>query len=434
MSVNLDGLAGEVRTLNEAWEGHKDAFREIQKEVKKFGEADPLIQDRMTKQDETVTELQTKMTEIATAVELMSRKKEVSADPKDERNMKSWAHGVEQCLPMYGIKAQDWDMDLNHKYRAAFDALLRKNLVMSQLGPDEQKLMQVGSDPDGGYLVPDDMTGRMVEKVYEETPIYAYADVTSTSLSEKVGTYDNDELSFGWTGELSTRSVTGTPQVGQWRIPVHEAYAMPEVTNNALDDSVLDLDRWLEGKAVNRFSRAIGEACVNGNTGVEPRGFLTYSNSTDLTVGIEQLNTGVNGGFAATPDGMAIFDDAEAALKNAYKRNARYYMNRTVQAAIRKLRDSEGQPFWIPSYQAGVNARIRGYEVVEFPDMPDIGIGSLSIAFGDLRAAYLIVERHGLRLLRDPFTVKGRTLFYFTRRVGGGLINGESMKLIVFSA
>ena len=108
-------------------------------------------------------------------------------------------------------------------------------------------------------------------------------------------------------------------------------------------------------------------------------------------------------------------------------------LNRNVQAEIRKFKDADGNYLWQPGLQAGQPASLLGYPVSESEDMPDIAADSLSIAFADFRHAYLIVDRLGVRVLRDPYTAKPYVLFYTTKRVGGGIQNFEAIKLMKFA-
>ena len=248
------------------------------------------------------------------------------------------------------------------------------------------------------------------------------------------GYYDNDEVGFGWVSEMGARPATPTPEVGKWRIPVHEMFAMPEASQKVLDDSQMDLEGWLDGKIADRFTRAENAAFVSG-TGVDrPRGFLTYPDGADLVTAITRFKTGVNGAFAAAPNGGDVLISALYGLKAQYRANATWFLNRGTTSLTRKLKDSDGAYLWSPGIAAGQPASLLGYPVAPFEDMPDPATGSLSIAVGDMRQAYQVVDRIGIRMLRDPFTAKPKILFYATKRTGGDMINGEALKLVEFSA
>ena len=109
-------------------------------------------------------------------------------------------------------------------------------------------------------------------------------------------------------------------------------------------------------------------------------------------------------------------------------------MNRSTQSVIRKFKDADGSYLWQPSAQAGAPSTLLGYPVAESEDMPDIAANSLSLAFGDFARGYLVVDRVGIRVLRDPYSSKPYVLFYTTKRVGGGVQDFDAIKLMKFSA
>ncbi len=109
-------------------------------------------------------------------------------------------------------------------------------------------------------------------------------------------------------------------------------------------------------------------------------------------------------------------------------------MNRKTQAAIRKLKDADGNYLWQPAAVAGGRATLMGFPLVEAEDMPDIAADRYSVAFGDFRRGYLIVDRMGVRVLRDPYSAKPYVLFYTTKRVGGGVQDFDAIKLLKFAA
>jgi HK97 family phage major capsid protein len=197
---------------------------------------------------------------------------------------------------------------------------------------------------------------------------------------------------------------------------------------------LVDLESWLNGKIADRFARAENASFVSGNGVGKPKGFLAYPNGTDLTNSIAQVDTGVNGAFAAAPNGGDALITALYDLKAQYKANATWFMNRTTAALTRKLKDSDGAYVWSPGIAAGQPATLLGYPVASFEDMPNPATGSLSIAVGDMRSAYQIVDRIGIRMLRDPYTAKPRVQFYATKRTGGDMINGEALRVINFKA
>jgi HK97 family phage major capsid protein len=262
----------------------------------------------------------------------------------------------------------------------------------------------------------------------------AYASVQVISSDALEGLFDLNEASSGWVAETDTRAVTNTPQLGKWRIPVHELYAKPSATQKLLDDASINMEAWLASKVAEKFARDESTAFVTGNGVARPRGFLTYANGTTLPGTIEQVKTTVNGAFAAAPSGGDVLFNALYGLKAQYRANATWFMNRTTTALVRKLKDSDSAYLWTPGIAAGQPASLLGYPTASFEDMPSPATGTLSIAVGDMREAYQIVDRIGIRTLRDPYSNKPYVEFYTTKRVGGDVVNFEALKLIDFSA
>lgn len=323
------------------------------------------------------------------------------------------------------------------EHKKGFNSYVRKGMEVG-LRDLEQKAMFVGSDPDGGYWVPDDTSGRIVGKVYEISDMRRIASVQPISTDALTGIIDNNQASFGWVGEQSARTATGTPQIGQWKIPVHEMYAMPEATQTLLDDAVVDVEAWLMNKVSFKFAQAEGTAFITGDGVTKPRGITTYTTAAtgDATRAwgvMEHVATGTSASFGTDPNGSDKLIDLVHKVKKPYRVGASWVMNKTTLGAARKLK-ANGEYIWLPNQlidQAGFS-QLLGYPVAEMEDMPDIAANSLSIAFGNFREGYQIVDRQGIRMLRDPFTNKPFVRFYVTRRVGGDVLNFEAIKFLKF--
>jgi HK97 family phage major capsid protein len=320
-------------------------------------------------------------------------------------------------------------------YKSAFMKLLRGGPNM--LNGDEQKALIAGSDPDGGYMLPAAAVGRMVSKVFELSPIRQIASVQSISGPALEGMYDNDESSSGWVGEVAARTDTTTPQVGKYRIEAFEMYAQPKASQTVLDDAATDVEGWLAGKVANRFARKEADAFINGDGLVQPRGFATYAtaataDSTRTWGTIEHKATGVSADFAASSPGDILFDLIQA-FKPNYLQRASWVTRREVIAKIRKFKEATTNAYmWQPGLQAGQPDKLLGYPIVIAQDIPTLAASSLSMWLGDWSEAYQIVDRMGVRTLRDPFTSKPYVVFYSTMRVGGQVLNFEAIKAIKF--
>lgn len=402
------------------------------KEIEEKSSVDPLLEEKIGKISDAQAEDRKAIEEYALSVKRLARAGRSSPEEDLDQKAADWAMQAAQWSG-YG-EAKAFTADRMAEYKSALLSLIRKNFDVARLSDVERKTLSVGEDIAGGFFVHPDMTGRIVQKVFETSPVRAYASVQAIGTDALEGYYDNDEVGFGWVAEMEARPITDTPVIGKWRIPVHEMYAQPEASERILDDAIMDMEAWLNTKIADRFARAENAAFVNGSGVDKPRGFLTYPNGTDLTNSVERIGTGVNGGFAASPNGPKKLIDAVYSLKAQYRSNVTWFMNSGTTSVVRQLADSDGRFFWQDSIAAGQPATLFGYPVATFEDMPDIATGSLSIALGDMRTAYQIVDRIGIRMLRDPYTTKGRVKFYATKRTGGDMINGEALKFIEFSA
>jgi HK97 family phage major capsid protein len=324
------------------------------------------------------------------------------------------------------------------EYKGAFNAFLRKNERM--LSADEVKTLSVGSDPDGGYLVTPDVTGRIVRKVYETSPIRQIAGVQVISTDALEGIEDLGEAGVGYAGEATTSGDTTTPQLGKWRIETFIIDTEPKATQQLLDDAMVDVEAWLSGKVGEKFGRFENNEFVTGAAN-RIRGFASgYTAAADSGSGVTwgqigYVASGASGAFVADSSKPADYlHDLVGTLKNDYLANARFVTRRSVITAIRKFKDSQNQYLWQPSLQAGAPELLLGYPVTRVEDMPALAANSYSLAFGDFQQGYQIVDRQAIRVLRDPFTAKPYVKFYTTKRVGGAVVNFEAIKLMKFAA
>lgn len=336
---------------------------------------------------------------------------------------------AERKQPFTPLDAEGYD-----GYKAAFESFMRKNERV--LTAEEVKTLSVGSDPDGGYYVTPDIGGRIVKKVYETSPVRQNAAIQPIGTDALEGIEDLGEAGAGYAGEQAQGSDTTTPQVGKWRIGVHWIDTEPKATQQLLDDANVDVEAWLSGKVADKFSRFENSEFVTGAAN-RIRGFmLGYTQTADSGSGVTwgeigYKATGVSAGFAASNPADNLVD-LVGLLKNDYLANAKFYTRRSVITLIRKFKDGTGNYLWQPSMVAGTPEMIMGYPVVRMEDISAVAANSYSLAFGDLMQAYQIVDRQGIRVLRDPFTSKPFIKFYTTKRTGGGVQNFEAIKLLKF--
>jgi HK97 family phage major capsid protein len=245
---------------------------------------------------------------------------------------------------------------------------------------------------------------------------------------------DLDEgTSGGWVGETESRAATATPEFGLQEIPVHEQYAMPQVTQKLLDDAQFPVETWLANKIADILIRTENGAFVDGNGVMKPRGFTDHTTAATADKSrawgvLEHVLSGSSGAIPDTPD---EFIAIEGKLKSAYKQGAVWVMNKTTLASIRKLSGGTNDLYYfIPDMSKGPSSTLLGYPVVLFDDMASAASGAYVAAFGNFNIGYQIVDRVGIRVLRDPYTNKPYIRMYTTKRVGGDVTNFEAIKLL----
>lgn len=319
------------------------------------------------------------------------------------------------------------DLKSDPEYVGSFKAHMRRGELQAALNK--------GADAEGGYLAPIEWDRTITGKLIEASPVRANSSVISISTAGFTKVYTDRAVSSGWVGEAAARNETSTPGFSSLAFVPGELYAEPRATQQMLDDAAIDLEAWLAGEVQSEFSRQENIAFLSGDGVNKPHGLLTYitgaANAARHPFGAIKVKN--SGAAAALTDSDKIVDLIYD-LPAEHRANAKFYMNRLTQGAVRKLKDGDGNYLWQPSFQAGQPATLAGYDVIELPDLADIGAGAVPILFGDMAATYLVVDRIGVRMLRDNLTAKPYVKFYVTRRVGGGVQNPEAMRALKIAA
>jgi HK97 family phage major capsid protein len=324
-----------------------------------------------------------------------------------------------------GVKSADSTAFIDQYVRRGIEASL------------ETKAVSSSSDAVGGYAVPDEIDARIDATLTAISPIRSIANVVKVGSAGYRKLIASGGTPSGWVAYEADRPETNTPSFTEIVPASGELYANPAASQQMLDDAMFDVESWLAEEIATEFARAEGAAFVSGTGVNQPLGFLSSPNSTALDsvrpMGtLQTIGTGVAGAFAASDPEDALIDLVQA-LRSPYRQGAVFVMNSATAAEIRKFRTSTGAFLFQPSLAAGQPATLLGYPLIEAEDMPDIAAGSLSIAFGNFKAGYVIAERNATTILRDPYTHKPYVHFYATKRVGGQIVNSEAIKLLKFA-
>jgi HK97 family phage major capsid protein len=301
----------------------------------------------------------------------------------------------------------------------------------------ELKGMTTTSDPSGGYLVVPEWD-RAVRLIRDRvSPLSSLCrEVVLTEGTEFKLPYTRSVLTGTWVSETDSRGVTADPEFGEHSIPLREVYVSPQISQMLLDQAHYPIDSVLTDLIAHGLAVTEATALHVGNGVGQPRGVLTYAtaataDATRALGTVEHVATGVSGAFAAV-NPVDVLMQTLGRLAPQYRQRAVWVMPRTVAATLQTFKDGAGGFLWQRGLALGQPDSLLGFPVAIDDSMPDASANSLSIMFGDLQAAYCIVRTPGLRLLRDPYTVKGSVAFYAFSRIGGAVIDDRAIKFVKF--
>lgn len=339
-----------------------------------------------------------------------------------------------------GVGGSDVRSAEERAHSDAFDRFFRRGAEANLQELAVQAGLSTQSDPDGGYVVPVEMEQAIDRVLGVDSAMRGLARVQRVSAQEYKKLVNTGGADAGWVGEKESRPETATPRLAALTFSPAELYANPASTQTALDDASMDLAAWLADEVSIAFSEQEGAAFISGDGVEKPRGLLSYpivKKDAWAWGKLGYVATGAAGGFKPTTAADSPADsliDLVYSLKRGFRQGAAFLMNDMTQATVRKFKDAEGNFLWQPALTAGQPATLLGYSVETDDNMPDIAAGALPIAFGDFRRGYMIVDRIGVRVLRDPFTNKPHVHFYTTKRVGGGVQNFQAISLLKVAA
>lgn len=324
-----------------------------------------------------------------------------------------------------GVKSQDTNVFTEQYLRRGIEAGL------------EVKAIGSSYDSIGGYAVPEEIDAKIDSTLLAISPIRGIANVVKVGSAGYRKLIASGGTPSGWAGFEAARPATNTATFTEIVPASGELYANPAASQQMLDDAMFDVEAWLAQEIATEFARAEGMAFVKGTGTNQPLGFLssptaTTADGTRPMGTLQTIGTGAAGAFPASNPADKLVDLVQT-LRSPYRQGAVFVMNSATAAAIRKFKTADGAFLFQPSLAAGQPSTLLGYPLIEAEDMPDIAANSLSIAFGNFKAGYVIAERNATTILRDPYTNKPYVHFYATKRVGGQVVNSEAIKLLKFA-
>ena len=397
MSVELKEL---IEKQGKVFEEFKEANDRRLAEIEGKNYADPLLFNRTEKLNEELGALQK-------SIDKIERKLSLPPDPENGT---------------YG------DPDVA-AHKEAFQEFLRKG-VTADLEDLQAKALNLGTDADGGYAVPEQLDRSILTLMKEYSPMRQVCSSMTIGGAQYRKLVDLGGATSGWVGETAARPETDTPKFAEITPVMGEIYANPAATQKMLDDVFFDAEGWLATSVAEEFAKREALAFLSGDGTNKPKGILNYpsaaKNDGARAFGtLEHLVTAA--GAAITGDELISL---VYSLKQGHRNGARWMMNRASVAMLRKQKDADGNYLWQPGLQLGQPATLLGYGIVENEDMADVAASAIAVMFGNFARAYLVVDRIGIRTLRDPYTNKPYVHFYSTKRVGGMLQDSEAIKLL----
>jgi HK97 family phage major capsid protein len=388
----------EMMAAFEAFKGANDARLS---EIEKKASADALLEEKVARIDAAVGQAQARLDRALSE----SRRPAIGAEP----------------TPVASAP----------EAKAAFEGYVRTGREVGL----EIKAGLSSAPTSGGYVVPAETERAIERRLMTVSPMREIATVRTVASGVFKKPVSTAGIASGWVAETAARPETDPATLALLEFPAADLYANPAATQALLDDALVDLDEWLAGEVEDAFAAQETTAFVTGDGVNKPKGFLGYSIVADASHAwgdIGYVASGAAGAFTASNPSDRLIDLIYAP-KAQYRPNGRFVMNRKTVSAVRKFKDADGNYIWSPATRAGETASLLGYPVTEIETMPDIAANSHAIAFGDFQRGYLIVDRAGVRVLRDPYSAKPYVLFYTTKRVGGGVQNFDALKVMKFS-
>ncbi len=321
------------------------------------------------------------------------------------------------------------------------DVFARKGLdALKEKGGD----LQISTDAQGGFALPVEMANDILMLQNEKSPMRQVAGALTTQSTDYSQLVSIGNAASGWVGETDARSKTDAPELTKISAVFGEIYAAPKAFQHVLEDAFFNVEAWLNGEVAREFNEKEGDAFLNGNGVNKPVGILNGQDvSAAYTAGdatrdfgkFQTVLTGAAATLGATSDDVINnLRNVVLSMKTGYLPGAKFMMNRATHNILVDLKNADGEYFLQRDIANAAGDKLFGYDIVVNEDMADVAAGNFPIIFGDFDAAYKIIDRVGVSVLRDPYSAYGAVSFYTRKRVGSMILNTEALKVVGIGA
>ena len=402
-------LEDTIEAIGKSFEEFKAANDERLKALEEKGSVDPLLTEKVEKINAELTDL------------LKAKERLDALESKIA------------TIDFPGGSSSDPKAKAKAEYKAAFENWFRKGVDADLRGLAVKADMSTLSDPDGGFLVPEEFDKLIVRVATTVSAMRKISSVITIGTDTYKKLINKGGTASGWVAEKASRSTTASPSLAEITINTKELYAQPAATQKLLDDSYIDIGRWLADEVSIEFAEQEGDAFINGNGVEKPHGINNYTYVANSSYAYGKIGYVTSGNASAldNPDALIALQHA---LKSVYRNGAVWLMSDSTFEAIRKLKDGNGAYLWRPGLAEGEPTTLFGKPVNIDDNCDSIAANKYPVFFGNFKRAYLIVDRMGARVLRDPYSSKPYVLFYTTKRVGGGVVMHEALKALKIAA
>lgn len=398
----MSNISNKLEKISQNWEDFKKQNDERLKQLESKNSADPITLHQLNKISDTIDKYQSQLNFAAAG-----------------------------ARPFLSTDTYVYDNSAN-KYQQAFCNYVRKG-IESGINSCSEGFCDVSKN-DIGYSITSRMNQHIMTAIKESSIMRSICNVMEIS-SDSVDLLDVDKegIMAGWSENIIMQSDVAQPlKVNKKTIHTHQLYAQPKATQKLVDDQCIDIEMWLSESLSDIFAAQENKAFIKGDGIGKPRGIL---------LGMSQKNTVM----AQNPVSRDESDKAKIqnaitdedimkllySLPNNFVKDAKFLVGREAIQHIRMLKESStGRYLWQPDFSSKASSSLLGHEILTASDMPGIAEGYAAIMFGDFKHSYQIVDRHDIRVLRDPFTHKPFVKFYATKTVGGDIINNDAIRFL----